>query len=348
MRQISVKQAEPSVSRAYSHRRETLRLQDLWKIIRTERQFIQAQVDTYRGETLCLQDLWEIIRTEVLFVHAHDVIPESMDNDNQTLDVPDQIEVSEDDGTVRKGKNSGDHCQQKKRFTCAVCGKSLSSKQRLQSHERPPALISLCCRAVWACPLNDPRMDSDRRLRNWSSTGKTTSFVDPGGHGIPCSLRRRLWSPEETDVAVGTSQASGGAINDRGLPSDGDQRLVSHSDGNVALMDIRTRKTLLSAVYDQFPSINTGRLVSEIEINALHDPLNSSLDLTHLFELSLSLEWPRVPFRLVIVKELFAEAGPNISTFRAAFGDGDSLRLLRLPRSSEKSGKNGHMKEDAE
>ncbi|CAG0903135.1 unnamed protein product [Cyprideis torosa] len=69
-------------------------------------------------------------------VSLQDVIPESMDNRNQTCDVPDQIEVSEDDGTVRKGNNSGGHCQQKKRFTCAVCGKSLSSKQRLQSHER--------------------------------------------------------------------------------------------------------------------------------------------------------------------------------------------------------------------
>ncbi|CAG0903607.1 unnamed protein product, partial [Cyprideis torosa] len=37
----------------------------------------------------------------------------SMDNNNQTFD------VSEDDGTVRKGKNSGGHCQEKKRFTCA-------------------------------------------------------------------------------------------------------------------------------------------------------------------------------------------------------------------------------------
>ncbi|CAG0904262.1 unnamed protein product [Cyprideis torosa] len=68
-------------------------------------------------------------------VPLHDDIPGSMDNDNQTCDVPDQIKVSEDDGTVRKGKNSKGHCQQKKRFTCAVCGKSLSRKQSLQSHE---------------------------------------------------------------------------------------------------------------------------------------------------------------------------------------------------------------------
>ncbi|CAG0904553.1 unnamed protein product, partial [Cyprideis torosa] len=64
-----------------------------------------------------------------------DVIPGSMDNNNETCDVPDQIKVSEDDGTVRKGKNLVGHCQQKKRFTCAVCGKSLSRKQSLQSHE---------------------------------------------------------------------------------------------------------------------------------------------------------------------------------------------------------------------
>ncbi|CAG0903937.1 unnamed protein product [Cyprideis torosa] len=37
MRQISVKQAEPSISRAHSHRRDTLFLQDMWKIILTER-----------------------------------------------------------------------------------------------------------------------------------------------------------------------------------------------------------------------------------------------------------------------------------------------------------------------
>ncbi|CAG0896419.1 unnamed protein product [Cyprideis torosa] len=64
-----------------------------------------------------------------------DVIPGFTDNNNETCDVPDQIKVSEDDGTVRKGNNSGGLCQQKKRFTCAVCGKSLSSKTGLQSHE---------------------------------------------------------------------------------------------------------------------------------------------------------------------------------------------------------------------
>ncbi|CAG0899951.1 unnamed protein product [Cyprideis torosa] len=59
-------------------------------------------------------------------VPLQDVSPISMDNNNQTCD------VTEDDGTVRKRKNSGGHCQQKKRFTCAVCGKSLSSKKSLQ------------------------------------------------------------------------------------------------------------------------------------------------------------------------------------------------------------------------
>ncbi|CAG0899923.1 unnamed protein product [Cyprideis torosa] len=45
------------------------------------------------------------------------------------------MEVSEDEDTVRKGKNSRGHCQQKKRFTCDVCGKSLSTKRNLQTHE---------------------------------------------------------------------------------------------------------------------------------------------------------------------------------------------------------------------
>ncbi|CAG0882068.1 unnamed protein product, partial [Cyprideis torosa] len=64
-----------------------------------------------------------------------DSVPGHTDNDNQTGDASDQIEVSEDGGTVRKGKNSIDNCQQKKRFSCAVCGKSLSTKQSLQFHE---------------------------------------------------------------------------------------------------------------------------------------------------------------------------------------------------------------------
>ncbi|CAG0901660.1 unnamed protein product [Cyprideis torosa] len=64
-----------------------------------------------------------------------DTVPGYTDNDNQTGDASDQIEVSEDEGTVRKGKNSRGHCQRKKRFTCAVCGKSLSTKRNLQSHK---------------------------------------------------------------------------------------------------------------------------------------------------------------------------------------------------------------------
>ncbi|CAG0901923.1 unnamed protein product [Cyprideis torosa] len=64
-------------------------------------------------------------------------VPGSTDNNNQTSGerALDQIEVSEDEGTVRKGKNSRDIGHQKKRFICGVCGKSLSTKQRLQSHE---------------------------------------------------------------------------------------------------------------------------------------------------------------------------------------------------------------------
>ncbi|CAG0901848.1 unnamed protein product, partial [Cyprideis torosa] len=69
-------------------------------------------------------------------VLLQDIAPGPMDSNNLTCDIPDQVEDSEDDGTVRKGKNSGGHCQQKKRFACAVCGKSLSSKKSLQSHER--------------------------------------------------------------------------------------------------------------------------------------------------------------------------------------------------------------------
>ncbi|CAG0903306.1 unnamed protein product [Cyprideis torosa] len=64
-----------------------------------------------------------------------DVTLGSMDSNNETCDVPDQIEASEDDGTGQKGKNSAGQRQQKKRSTCAVCGKSLSSKQNLQFHE---------------------------------------------------------------------------------------------------------------------------------------------------------------------------------------------------------------------
>ncbi|CAG0880910.1 unnamed protein product [Cyprideis torosa] len=64
-----------------------------------------------------------------------EIVPGSMDKKNQTSVASDQIEVSEDEDTVRKGKNSRGHSQQKKRFTCAVCGKSLSTKQHLQCHE---------------------------------------------------------------------------------------------------------------------------------------------------------------------------------------------------------------------
>ncbi|CAG0896393.1 unnamed protein product, partial [Cyprideis torosa] len=59
----------------------------------------------------------------------------SMANNNQTDGAPDQIEASEDEGTRRRRKNSRGHRQKKKRFTCSVCSKSLSSKQMLQYHE---------------------------------------------------------------------------------------------------------------------------------------------------------------------------------------------------------------------
>ncbi|CAG0898184.1 unnamed protein product, partial [Cyprideis torosa] len=64
-------------------------------------------------------------------------VPGSTDNNNQTIGAhePVKIDVSEDEGTVRKGKNSRDIGHQKKRFICGVCGKSLSNKQSLQSHE---------------------------------------------------------------------------------------------------------------------------------------------------------------------------------------------------------------------
>ncbi|CAG0903671.1 unnamed protein product [Cyprideis torosa] len=64
-------------------------------------------------------------------------VPGSTDNNNQTSGARarDEIEVNEDEGPVRKGKNSRNNGQQKKSFICGVCGKSLSTKQRLQSHE---------------------------------------------------------------------------------------------------------------------------------------------------------------------------------------------------------------------
>ncbi|CAG0886796.1 unnamed protein product [Cyprideis torosa] len=64
-----------------------------------------------------------------------DVALRFKDNNNRTGGAPDQIEVSDEEGTERKEKNTRGNCQQKKRFTCAVCGKSLSTKQHLRSHE---------------------------------------------------------------------------------------------------------------------------------------------------------------------------------------------------------------------
>ncbi|CAG0897816.1 unnamed protein product [Cyprideis torosa] len=136
-----------------THRGETLCLQDLWKIIHNEQQFIQAQVDARKRFLQLIRLRERVSNRSVSFnkdfeVPNHpndfsgsgetlplkDIVPGPMDNDNQTCEVPDQIEVSEDDGIVRKGKNSG-HNQLKERFTCAVCGKSLSTKQSLQYHE---------------------------------------------------------------------------------------------------------------------------------------------------------------------------------------------------------------------
>ncbi|CAG0908204.1 unnamed protein product [Cyprideis torosa] len=64
-----------------------------------------------------------------------DITPGSMGNKYRTSGLPDQMEVNENEGTVRKRMKSKGHCQQKKHFACAVCSKSLSTKQRLQSHE---------------------------------------------------------------------------------------------------------------------------------------------------------------------------------------------------------------------
>ncbi|CAG0905900.1 unnamed protein product [Cyprideis torosa] len=67
-----------------------------------------------------------------------DFVPGSTDNNNQTSGerAPDQIEVNEDEGTVRKGKNSRSHCQQKKRFTCGDRS-SLRSHELIHSGEKP-------------------------------------------------------------------------------------------------------------------------------------------------------------------------------------------------------------------
>ncbi|CAG0895387.1 unnamed protein product, partial [Cyprideis torosa] len=64
-----------------------------------------------------------------------DVTAASMTNNNRSRGTSVQIEASGNEGTVRKGKISRSHRQHNKRFTCAVCGKSLCTKQALQSHE---------------------------------------------------------------------------------------------------------------------------------------------------------------------------------------------------------------------
>ncbi|CAG0895156.1 unnamed protein product [Cyprideis torosa] len=102
-----------------------------------------------------------------------DVTAVSMANNNQTDGAPDQIDTSEDEGTRRKGKNSRGHRQKKKRFTCAVCGKSLSSKEMLQYHEfthtgEKRFACKICGKAFalrgtlqWQCI--QPRIDTHRR-----------------------------------------------------------------------------------------------------------------------------------------------------------------------------------------
>ncbi|CAG0895158.1 unnamed protein product [Cyprideis torosa] len=67
-----------------------------------------------------------------------DVTAASMTNNNRTRGTPVQIEASENEGRVRKGKILRSHRQHKKRFTCAVCGKSSCTKQALQSHLKWP------------------------------------------------------------------------------------------------------------------------------------------------------------------------------------------------------------------
>ncbi|CAG0879461.1 unnamed protein product [Cyprideis torosa] len=64
------------------------------------------------------------------------VTPGSMDNCNQTFDVPDQIEISEDDGTSGHLSSHKLTHTRKKLFACGICGKGFRSKLGLRCHEK--------------------------------------------------------------------------------------------------------------------------------------------------------------------------------------------------------------------
>ncbi|CAG0899408.1 unnamed protein product [Cyprideis torosa] len=118
----------------------------------------------------------------------------SMGNNSQTWDVPDQIEVSEDDGTVRKGNNSGgDHCQKKKRFTCAVCGKSLSSKQSLKSHE-----LTHTGEKPFACKICGKTFSKSRNLSTHILTHTGEKPFACRGEISRCKLLS--WIPQAFDI----------------------------------------------------------------------------------------------------------------------------------------------------
>ncbi|CAG0903844.1 unnamed protein product [Cyprideis torosa] len=75
------------------------------------------------GCTLPKFDGIEVLSDHNEFQESGETAPEkdpgSTHNSSQTGDAPDHVEVSEGEGTVRRGKNSRDHCQQKRGLICA-------------------------------------------------------------------------------------------------------------------------------------------------------------------------------------------------------------------------------------